>query len=405
MPLLALCVLAAARIAAGGLEGGRKISSGNYSDRFRELLGMGGSGTVPGYSYYIPELWNNSGGGWTRTRPGGGGFSTIPESPPLANIGFALFSQALFRQSDRLRLTEFLRAINFKTTDRLKPAELLVMFRVWAPRSGLSAGAKFMARSDEHSAQIAGMIADAAAHWDGSVRDESGRRLAQIRIRLTFRPVSMDLIAECPDSFPETLELPGRGAAVLRLHGLPPGWYGSIPLKISNQHLADGLTLRTVGFALVLQGSLLHVLGQDPNVGGWSSVRQVDPMEEHMLVVHETMTGAVRAFLDEYANQGWSNMVRQVEGLPLGWQIYQGVRVERPGSGGRGFLSVLVPSLRSRACLWGGLPIGQLKATYLTGGEPAVLIPTEGEEVRAVFLVAAPAQVGGGGGRASSRRR
>jgi hypothetical protein len=198
----------------------------------------------------------------------------------------------------------------------------------------------------------------------------------------------MDLIAECPDSFPETLELPGGGAAVLRLHRTEPGWYGSIPLRISNQHLADGVALRTVGFALVLHGSLLHVLSQDPNVGGWSSVRQVDPMEEHMLVVHETVTGAVRAFLDEYANQGWSIMVRQVEGLPPEWQIYQGVRIERPPDKEiRGFLSVLVPSLRSRACLWGGLPIGRLKATYLTGGEPAVLIPTEGEEVRAVDVV------------------
>ena len=387
LPLLTTCVLAASRMASGETSGGRHISSANYYHRFRQLLALGGSGTVAGYDGDIPALWKQLKWWMNDSELSRFGTSTLPDSPALANIGYAL-SQSLFRQSDRQRLTEFLRAISFQSADRLSPAELLVMFRAWAPRSTLSAGAKLMAQDDEYAAQMSGILSAAATHWDGTVRDEAGRKLAQVLIRLVPRPLSVDLLAECPDSFPSEGDFAYGTASSVHLVRTAPGWYGPIRIPIESAFLETGLRLRSARFALALQGEPIHILSQARPVNGWSTTRTIDSMEEHILLVQRNRSTEVEQYLAEFANAGWSPTNRPIAGMPAGWTVYTGVRIERPPARNvKGALSILVPSLRSRARLWGGLPITQLRNAYLSGGEPAVLVPTEGEQIRSVELV------------------
>src|SRR5262249_36919218 len=72
LPLLALGVLAAAHMAREG-----DVAAHNYYRRFRDLVGLGGSGMPRGYDDTFPTLWNWLTWWLDQVKEGSVGVSTI----------------------------------------------------------------------------------------------------------------------------------------------------------------------------------------------------------------------------------------------------------------------------------------------------------------------------------------
>src|SRR6266540_4111863 len=197
LPLLAVAVLAATHMART-----ERVPPHNYYRRFRDLLGLVGTGMPSGYDEAIPMMWRHLDWWLDYQKRGRLGASTIGEHYFYVNIGYAL-SQALFRESDRQQLTQFFRWLGLRPGDSIGPAELLSYYRAWAPGSNLSRGARTMAQDAHFAEQLERILTLAFGAWDGRVRDEAGRRAAEIVITLCLgtRP-TMGLAAECPEGFP-----------------------------------------------------------------------------------------------------------------------------------------------------------------------------------------------------------
>jgi hypothetical protein len=126
LPLLALGVLAAAHMAREG-----DVAAHNYYWRFRDLIGLDGSGMPRGYDETFPTLWNWLTWWLNEVKMGSLGVSTVHAHSWLTNTGYAL-SQALLRESDRQRMTHFFYWLDLEPGERLTEQELLQYFRVWA---------------------------------------------------------------------------------------------------------------------------------------------------------------------------------------------------------------------------------------------------------------------------------
>ena len=199
-------------------------------------------------------------------------------------------------------------------------------------------------------------------------RDEAGRKLAQIRLRVTFRPLAVDLIAESPASFPDDAEFVSSSGMRAKLTKATSGWYKPLSLPVSHQILIHGLKLRTHSFAVALSGAPIHVLSLDPQLAGWSSVRQVDPMEEHMLAVHDSVAEAVRRYLNQLSCKRMVRRVQGHSGSPRRVDLSGRLTTAKPRRQG------LPVSARASAAiasmLLGRVALNRLRNVYLTGKRP-----------------------------------
>jgi len=311
LPLLAVTVLAAARMARSGT-----IAAHNYYARLRELLRLPGRGMPRGYDAAVPAMWLRLDWWLKEHHQGALGRSTIREHPFYRNIGYAL-SQALFRESDRRQLSEFYRSLRLRPGDSVDPAELLAYFERWAPRSSLSHGAKHMAEDPRYVQQLGEILATTFAAWDGRVRDSAGRQVTAVLVTLhTWPRPALGLAAECPPGFPSpaVAKLPGHGdVSLLSADG---GWLPEIGLPVTAELLHEGVRLVADGFALELKPAPAVPLRQDYRLGCWTSTAQLVPLEPQWLLVAESHRGEVLDYLRRNARPGWRELGRVA---PPGW--------------------------------------------------------------------------------------
>lgn len=376
LPILALAVLAAVHMAQS--DG---IASTNYYKRFRELLDLPGRGMPKGYDETFPYLWKSL-DWWLSDHLGGQrGLSTISEDPNWTNIGFAL-TQALIRRSDRQRLTFFFQWMGFEPGESVEPEELFARFKAWAPgRVGLSNGIQVMVSKPEYEERLSAALAAEAARWDGSLRDEHGRRVALLHFTLRLNPqIQLGLMAPRPDGFPEQAWFSGADGRGIDLSSSDEGWYDQ---ELTGPWVAMGLEsgFRLTSGELVLEMRPDEVIPFRGNLdlGCWSSVRQLAPRETHWVLSAQKHSSELARFFSRYAAEGWS---KEAVGPPLGdaWTLFRDVAVnEVPESELPGVLARLLPTPTNRASLQGGLPMPGHRY-YLVGGEPDLWIPSGGPD-------------------------
>ncbi len=395
LPLLALGVLAAAHMAREG-----DVAQHNYYRRFRDLIGLDGSGMPRGYDETFPTLWNWLTWWLNEVKNGSLGVSTVHAHSWLTNIGYAL-SQALFREADRQRMTHFFYWLDLEPGERLSEQELLQYFRVWARKyRRVGHGVLRMVEDPRYEGQLLQILLSEADVWDGVLRDDAGRRFGVIHVTLDVfpRPV-LGLAAECPDGFPSEAEF-GTNGVRMSLHRVAPGWYGDLPMRVSDEILRNGLQFASGRQVLSYAADEVVPFRQEPVIGKWASVRKVSPGDAHWLLVHKGRESDVVPLLERYATEGWSG--RPIAGFP-DWMLVSGVVIDRPlETEAPPGLDRLVPTVRERPALQGGLPLP--RGLYLRGGEPDVWIPPAGGEERQVRLGSTTWTIGPEGGSVSLRQ-
>lgn len=368
LPLLAVAVLAGTRMAS---EDG--ISSANYWKRFRQILDLNDKNDLKGANEVFPSLWEQL-GWWLDTRHNGAlGVSTIEDDQWRTVIGYAL-SQVLFRESDRQHLPELFQKIHLVPGEEIDPRELLQYFKAWAPRSPLTTGAKQMARDSRYDARLASILRDEAARFDGTLRDSSGRRVANLSVLYVSFPSPRYAIgAERPDTFPVGADFGGDGLDV-HLTPLVEGWYAETWL-LDPIWLRDGLRLESGDFVLSFRPSRVIPLARNRAFGCWSSVARVEPSEAHILLVESELAPDVERFLASHALDGHKREAAAF--APPGWVLFSNVVIEEAVTDtADGALAVLAPAIRERPTLRGGLVLDGALKLFLAGGEPDLWLPS-----------------------------
>jgi hypothetical protein len=372
MPAIAVAIIAAAHMASEA-----SMRSTNYYRRFRELLALEGRGEPRGYSETFPLLWRYLAEWLDVVQQRRLGRSTIAPGA-YSNIGYAL-SQTVMKRADRDRLGELFVALDLRPGEtEVDGAELLAAYQAWARTAPLSRSAKSAATRPECAPQLQAILETELHAWDGNTIDEEGNRVAGVHLAIEFSPMEIYLIAERPRGFPSPLTGTTLTGARTMLRSSVAGWYD--PLGESVGHaLADGLSLHADGFVLRFSPPDVIVLRQDQMVGAWVSAREVQPNVVHCTLVKEAILKEVCAYLDRYAEAGWEAMPPSRK-LPPGWTLIRSVAIANPpDSPVSDELAPLVPSVRGRVALAGGLPMAPLipgtQSCYLVGGEPDVWVP------------------------------
>lgn len=383
LPLLAVAVLA-----AHNMERAEDVGSNNYYIRFRELLDLPAAGGAPkGYAEAFPALWRGLTWWLDEHNQGRLGVSTIPTAPALSYIGFAL-SQALFRESDRQRLTHFFQWIQLTPGEEIQEAELITLFRNWVFAGySVSAGLERAVADGQFAEQLGQILQAAAAKWDGVLRDDSGRKLGHILVTLELFPrPQTGLAAERPSGFPAQGEFTEvTGSRSVSISAVTEEWYGELTVALSRQVLDTGLRLVAEGFTLVYQPHRIVPMRIEPALGRWASVADVVPDEAHWILVREDIRERVGHFLNRYARSGWRE---RTAGCPDGWVLLGETFIDGPVDRDSvdEDLQRLVPTVRNRPVLQGGLPMPGGSSSYLLGGEPDIWVGTHTRDTRPLDL-------------------
>jgi hypothetical protein len=371
LPLLALAVLAASRM--GAADG---LATHNYWRRFRNLFGFT-QNDLKGNGEAFPSLWQHLRWWLDDKNEGRLGYCTAKTHPNWTIIGYAL-SQALFREADRRRLTEFFQKISLEPGEQLPSAELLTYFRAWAPLSPLGSNAKAIASDPDYEEWLVDILGEEAAHWDGVVRDETGRRVGRLAIGLeTFPAPSYFLVAQRPDTFPISANFANEDGVTFVADGDAGAWYAET-LPLDPDWLTKGLRLEHEAFVLSYRPARVIALGEDADMGCWVSVTRIQPGEDYQVLAQGGVAEDVREFLGAYDLDGVWHEITRPGAAPPGWTLFTDVAIRPvpPSATIPEALKPLVPSPRERLTLRDGLILNRAIALYLVGGEPDLWLPT-----------------------------
>lgn len=378
LPLLAASVLGAARMAHT-----QNTFTTDYYTWFARIVDRDKTQMLQQhYADTIPELWDDLSDWLDGETQGKYGRSTIRRHSAWTRIGQAL-SQALMRQSDRDRLPDFFRVIGFRPGEQLEPEAAVAYFRRWALRVQLSPGARRFAENRSYEEQLAQVLVQAAADWDGTYRDEEGRRTGRIAVVLDFDDSpggDLCFYAQRPETFPLEADFQLGSQRSFELRSTGGAWYDTSPLDLPLAvALSSGIKLRS-GRSLSLQFKPEPVvpLRQDNSgLGRWAATSRLELSIEHRLLVQTAFLTEVEAFLRKHAREGHHRHVG-CRNLPPSYVLFDGVAVDRlPDEELPEELASLLPAPSVRPTFSGGLRIELAGATYLVGGEPDLIVPPE----------------------------
>ena len=370
IPLLAVAVLAAAHMARDG-----HVAEHNYYVRFREVLGLPGRGMPSGYDWAFPWLWTQLHGWLDDFNAGKLGRSTVTTHPTFRYIGYAL-SQALFRASDRHRLTYLFSYLGLVPGAAVDASTLLARFRAWsASAGGLSPGARRLAEDTTYEPMLRSILETAAEAWDGQEVDEVGVRTEPVRVFASFAPFAppaLAFYARRPGGSPEETRAL-VGGVELHLRSTLPSWYDECTEAVTDSRLSESWVMDSEHTRWAWQGRTVMPLAIDAELGGWTSEDHVIPGAEHCLLVRDDVAPIVEAYLTANGVAGWG--VAAIA-RPQRWRMFRGV-VLQPGSAAPEDprLAPLWLPLRIRLEVHGGLPVAARPPTFLRGAEPDVWLP------------------------------
>jgi hypothetical protein len=385
LPLLAASVLAASRMTKG-----EDFAPHNYYIHFAPIVGIHQwradqatrTRLQSHYGDVIPELWKDL-ASWLDEAMGGQlGASTITGDDWFTRIGFAL-SQSLFRQSDRDRLPVFLKKQGLEPHAKVNADEILPYFKRWAMTAPLSPGAKRMVASAAYDRQLGAILTQAAAAWDGSERDDEGRRMARLFTVLEFTPRGrLSLFAERPSGFPLTEEFLADGGTALHLSSSGGTWYDETPIPLPPDGLSAPWRLVSQNrFSLAFTPAPVTPLRQDGALGRWVAASRIELGAPHHIIVRTDLLPRVKDVIRRAGGETPEATAALVD-LPHGYSLLRDVVLMRMPSGSLpDELAVLLPVSTQRPLLVGGLRLDLGPNSYLRGGEPDLVVPEEAAAV------------------------
>lgn len=369
-----LAVLAGSRMAR---DPSARVASHNYYARYNELIDRPvDSGQPPGFDD-LGRLWDDLHRWLQEDCEERLGRSTIRRHPTLSHIGYPI-SQCLLREADRLRLTEFFRAVGLEPGDEITADELFTYLRNWA-RSGCGLSAPAIGVIQEAPASVAEeigeIVLDEFTSWQGELLDEHGRRRAEVALVLEVKQgghwIKASFWPRRPESFPAELNAAMRSGDQVHLQAVSSAWYGPLPIDVRNKDLDGGLVLEADELSFAYSPGRVVPLRASEDLGRWVSVRQVRAAEPHCVIAHTSALDDVRRFLGDHAEPGW----RELPGtgnLPEAWRVLDSVRVSSPASPEEPHLRPLAPRFGTTSSFEGGLRVAS--GQYLAGCEPDLWI-------------------------------
>jgi hypothetical protein len=384
--LLALCVLAASRMARDPLKG---ITRTAYYPQLNPLLQRPQfEGMPPGFDQ-VDDLWNDLRRWLDEDLESARGTSTASTHPFFTHIGWPI-SQCLLREADRRRLTEFFRSVGLEPHAEIESTQLWTLFLNWAREGcGLSDQALRVVHTarPEVAEQISEIIKREFDVWEGELRDAQGRRRGEIALVLEVsqggRRIAARLVPRRPDGFPEHGRWRLNSGAEIDLQSAAEDWYQPLTLEPDRAVLSGGLSMTYDGLALAYDAGSVVPLRATLGLGAWASVRQATALEEHCILTAEALLPRVREFLARYADGDW-RVLDRTGNLPAGWRVVERVRITRSVPEVADELQRLAPRLHTATRLEGGLQVAPRQ--YLTRGEPDLWITVERGEQAEIEL-------------------
>lgn len=393
LPVIAITVLAATR-----MRSDFNARSTNYYLRLAQAL-------LPDATHQETETLRNNlreGGAfldlvkmwrglhsWLESQDGTVGFSTIRDHPHLQRIGYPL-SQALVRQSDRLALTRFFQALDFRSGTAPDPEVILRALDIWTAALQNRLSDAFMrALSDTDIRPLLAVVVEAhATAWDGRVLTSDGKQRIAMRLSIDLDAWQARWLYPVPPGGPETLTVlatdSGQEVQLTATPGLAHYAARESP-AVTPELLLSGIRFRGREFTAEFSPSAVIFLLLDPQTGTWSSVPGMLPFEEHLVVIHGAHAGEFQQVLREAAAEGWRLIPQRGSVLLPSYALFQNVRFtdgqalelilsRLPGLRRIGVTPAAIP----RARLVRGLPLATtISGThYLVGGEPDLLLPS-----------------------------
>jgi hypothetical protein len=393
LPVLAVTVLAASRMRSDS-----DARSTNYYLRLAQiLLPESGAEAVEnlrndlregGAFLDVVQMWLGL-HAWIEAQNGIVGTSTIRDHPHLPRIGYPL-SQTLVRQSDRMMLTRFFKALDIAPNVVPDMRVILGALDIWTAAAQNRLSDTFMrALSDRETRPLLGAVVEAHAQaWDGRVLTTDGKLRIEIRLGIDLDAWQIRWLFPVPPNGPEVLNLlaPDGGPDVCLTATAGLDYYSvrGSP-SVSPELLLTGLRLRGSEFTAEFPASPVLFLRPDPQTGGWSSTPGMLPFEEHLVAISTSYVKDFLQVLSEAASEGWRQVPQRGSVLLSGYALFQKVRFTKKEA--LELVLSRLPSLRRigvspaiipRARLVRGLPIAtSISAThYLVGGAPDLLLPS-----------------------------
>lgn len=369
----------------------------SYYGRLNELLGLSGYGMPRDFDSDIHQLWSCLNEWLERVHRGGFGVATATNSlSSFPNMGWAL-SQTVLRPSDRAKLPFLFSALGVYAGQQVDGQSLLAGLRRSAMGGhGMSKRLADVLDQPALTDRLATTLASELARWDGTLRDESGRRAAELLLTFHQRSRAFGVAIKTPPDLVH-LGLTVCGSAPVQLG--EPGELQLLPLPVTAS-LLDGASMSAVltglsaedhssgddhrRIRLVMPRRDLHLLVPNDGLARWVDVRVAEVHRRHLVVVR---AGLARAAVDVMSSLSQTPPRRTPIPCPSGWLCYQfepdRVRaIDGP-------LSVLSPRGTQVATLEGGLPISARARVFLSAGPPDLLLDLEAPD----FMAAVDGQI------------
>jgi hypothetical protein len=388
LPVLALTVLAASRMAADG-----NYAAHNYYVPLRRLLDPHDSGGgAPGdFPTEILGLWASvrewsevdleGRYGILKADMTGGHFPYI--APALQH--------AFLRNSDLHRLDAFFRVLGLEpASEPPVGSELRRALKSWTSNKDETWARRLHEAClddpvNELHKHCERLLTREARRWDGMPRDaQTGHAIGRLRLAIKNRRNSgVQLFSQWDERIGDEVELvvPGYGPRLLRREE-DSEWFEPNPLGEFSPPLIDDWLSNGVEFAgdptkFELPGAAAHVLRYDESMANHVSVDYIIIGVPHLVLTHRRHVDTVTNFLTALAED--SEIAREpvtVSDDPrlADWTLIGPFKIDsRPTTRPPEVLAQYLPtgtglSLR----LIGGLHVGPGQRTYLRGGEPAV---------------------------------
>ncbi|MGW3743019.1 hypothetical protein ACWD62_21005 [Streptomyces sp. NPDC005146] len=391
LPLLAVTVLAASRMASDG-----EISSSNYYTRLAEVFGAGEAGRDDLRAHFGPvvDMWQVL-DSWLESRGGERGYSTISGDRHLTRIGYPI-SQALLREQDRRILTTFFAASDVTPgcPEDFPGPEITRRLRLWTsshPR-GLSSPLLKVLHGKGDGGEItdkrevlAKLLERLVEHWDGALYEDrqKPRPVSALRLVLARRGRELRWAAEAVQGVSATTVQRVESGERYELSSPYGGFYeGLRDIEVSAHQVMSGLVLEGDDLYLTWTPQPFIFFKEDEYDGNFVSVGAFSPGEPHQILVPNSALNSVRSVLENVADCG-----RIVERkAPLaGWTLIKNVDLDVEVSpanllmGGTSHAEHFIPSTRHGIRFTGGLRIGSDlgRHHYLQGGIPDWLLPRD----------------------------
>lgn len=363
---LGATVLAASRRGLGKTGAGQA----SYYKELWKIFGRDGDRMPDGFADDVPRMWRAFNTWLVEDRHGAVGLPTAePPQGYWPYIGWAV-SQALLTGYDRSNLTRFFVAIGLEPGTELSVDEALLRFLHWERSGGAVSVRLKTALADANLQRRVGeVIVSQLSRWDGSERDQVGRRILPIVTTLDAgRGRCLGLAVLVPAGVtPQTLETPAGPIALDHREG-----FAVVQREVESIHLQHGFRWTLEGVTLEMRGRVVIPFLPDDRMNRWSSVDRVELGREHFVLAHTSVASTVGALLRLRAPA--AKMTSRLK-IPGGWVAYRGVVIENQNPRVPVGLEPLVPRPREIPGLTGGLRLVSGRRVYLADGPPDVVVP------------------------------